>query len=82
MAESAANKAFGEILRELRHERNLSQEQLGFESGYHRTHISFLERGVYGPSLEAIFRLAAALEVPPEDLVRQVRKAVQEGPNP
>jgi len=80
MAESAASKAFGEILRELRHERGLSQEKLGFESGYHRTHISFLERGVCGPSLDAIFRLAAALEVSPEDLVRQVRQAIQ--PNP
>jgi len=80
MAETAT-KAFGEILRHLRHQRGLSQEQLGFESGYHRTHISFLERGVYGPSLDAIFRLAAALNVAPEELVREVKLAIQGGPN-
>lgn len=38
-------KAFGRILKEIRHEHSLSQEELGFESGYHRTYISLLERG-------------------------------------
>jgi DNA-binding XRE family transcriptional regulator len=38
-------EAFGKVLREVRHEHSLSQEELGFESSYHRTYISLLERG-------------------------------------
>ena len=37
--------AFGKVLREIRQKYPLSQEELGFESGYHRTYISLLERG-------------------------------------
>jgi len=37
-------KAFGKVLREIRQEHSLSQEDLGFESGYHRTYISLLKR--------------------------------------
>ena len=31
-------KAFGKVLREIRKEHSLSQEELGLESGYHRTY--------------------------------------------
>lgn len=65
-------ETFGQALREIRQQRNLSQEKLGFESGYHRTYISLLERGHKAPSLKAIFRLAQALDVSPSELVRRV----------
>ncbi|OGP56621.1 MAG: hypothetical protein A2V65_08690 [Deltaproteobacteria bacterium RBG_13_49_15] len=65
-------KAFGFILRRLRQDRGLSQESLGFESGYHRTYISLLERGKKSPSLQTIFTLSKALEIEPNELIRQV----------
>ena len=37
--------AFGMVLQEIRRKRGLSQEQLTFEAGVHRTHISQLEHG-------------------------------------
>jgi len=49
-------KAFGPVLQQVRRERGLSQEQLGFDSGYHRTYISFLERGKKNPTLSTIAR--------------------------
>ncbi len=71
-------QTFGEVLRELRKKRGLSQEDLGFESGYHRTYISLLERGHRTPSLEAIFKLAGALGVEPLEIVRLVQERVSE----
>ena len=46
--------AFGAVLRDVRKERGLSQEDLGFESGYHRTYVSLLERGLKSPSLQTL----------------------------
>ncbi|OHE17258.1 MAG: transcriptional regulator [Syntrophobacterales bacterium GWC2_56_13] len=65
-------KAFGSVLRCLRQDRGLSQEALGFESGYHRTYISLLERGQKSPSLQTIFNLSKALKIAPADLIKQV----------
>jgi len=63
---------FGRVLQELRRERGLSQERLALESGYHRTYISLLERGINGPSLDAIFQFAAVLDTSPSELVKKV----------
>ena len=68
-------KVFGEVLRDLRRKQGLSQEELGFETGYHRTYISLLERGLRSPTLTTIFQLATALEVKPSEMIRQVESA-------
>jgi transcriptional regulator with XRE-family HTH domain len=73
-------KIFGQVLREIRKERGFSQEQLGFESGYHRTYISLLERGQKSPSLNTIFQLAIALKVTPSEILRRVEIRVGEIP--
>ena len=65
---------FGQVLQHLRKDKGLSQEELGFESGYHRTYISLLERGKKSPSLKTIFQLANALNVEPSDLMERVQK--------
>ncbi len=69
-------KAFGNVLRDIRQERSLSQEELGFESGYHRTYISLLERGRKSPSLNTIFQLATALAVSPSEILRRTEARV------
>ena len=60
-------KAFGKVLREIRHERSLSQEELGFESGYHRTYISLLERGKKSLLRNTIFRSLMTARLHPQD---------------
>ena len=71
-------RLFGRMLQELRTERGLSQEELGFESDYHRTYISQLERGQKNPSLRAIFRLARVLGVRPSEMIRRIESRVGE----
>ncbi len=65
-------KIFGEELQKIRKEKGLSQEQLGFESGYHRTYISQLERGIKSPSLKTIFRISKALAIQPSKLIQRI----------
>jgi transcriptional regulator with XRE-family HTH domain len=64
--------AFGRVLQQTRRERGLSQEVLGFESGYHRTYISFLERGKKSPSLSTMMDLADTLRVPASEMIGKV----------
>lgn len=66
--------AFGRVLRQVRTERSLSQEELGFKSGYHRTYIRLLERGEKSPSLRTVFNLAATLDVLPSTLIREIER--------
>jgi transcriptional regulator with XRE-family HTH domain len=64
--------AFGVVLRRLRIDAGLTQEQLGFEAELRRTYVSVLELGQQQPSLRTIFKLADALKTPPSKLLRQV----------
>jgi len=70
--------AFGDVLRRHRQEHGLSQEQLAFQSGYHRTYISLLERGKEIPSLTAFFKLASALGCSPTEFVSAVEERLGE----
>jgi CheY-like chemotaxis protein/DNA-binding XRE family transcriptional regulator len=47
---------------------DISQEELAYRAGLHRTYISDLERGVRNPSVDSIGKLARALEVSVSDL--------------
>jgi transcriptional regulator with XRE-family HTH domain len=71
-------KSFGEVLRQIRQNRNLSQESLGFMSGYHRTYISLLERGQKSPSLQTVFQLAKALKIEPSEIIKHVQFRVSQ----
>ncbi|HYC06224.1 MAG TPA: helix-turn-helix transcriptional regulator [Azospirillaceae bacterium] len=62
-------KQVGANLRRLRQARGWSQEELGFESGVHRTYISDLERGTRNPSLTLLWELSQALGVRLTELV-------------
>jgi transcriptional regulator with XRE-family HTH domain len=71
-------RVFGLVLQEIRHERGISQERLGLDSGYHRTYISLLERGRNVPSLRTIFKLAMVLNIAPSELVSRVETRMKD----
>ena len=62
--------SFGKRLQNLRTDLNLSQEKLAEIAGFDRTYISLLERGIRNPSLVNVFRLAKALNVSPDKLLK------------
>ena len=65
-------KVFGKVLKQRRELLNLSQEELAFEAGLHRTYISLLERGVKSPTLNVLFRLANALDIPASQFIQEI----------
>jgi len=73
----SSGMAFGNVLRRLRQNRGLSQEDLGFESGHQRTYINLLERGTKSPYLQTIFNLSKALKIEPSEMIGQVYELLQ-----
>jgi transcriptional regulator with XRE-family HTH domain len=62
-AVSMIDQAFARVLRRLRVQKGLSQEEMGEEAGLHRTYISQLERGLKSPSLRTLERVSNALGI-------------------
>ena len=56
------SQAFGSIVREKRIELKLSQEELAFKAGLHRTYIGMIERGEKNITIENINKIATALD--------------------
>lgn len=70
----------GEAIRDLRDERDLSQERLGLESGVHRNYIGGIERAERRPTLITVATLAVTLGVRPSELIARAEvQAEQHG---
>ena len=69
----------GQNVRKFREERELSQEDLAFESGVHRTYLSGVERGVRNPTVTVLERIAKALKVPSSRLLEEARRGRTRG---
>jgi transcriptional regulator with XRE-family HTH domain len=71
---SSAQVALGSAIRDFREARRISQEELGFLSGTHRTYIGGIERGERNPTFVRIRQLAAALQVPASGLIADAER--------
>ena len=58
-----------ENVKHYRKEKGLSQEDLAFETGLHRTYISSIERGKRNVSIENVAKIADALHKLPYQLL-------------
>jgi len=66
----AIEKRFGRRIRALREAKSISQEELAYRAGMHRTYLGGIERGERNPALKNISALAKALEVDISELFR------------
>lgn len=71
-------QAFGEVLRKLRVEQNLSQDKLAELSHLDRTYISLLERGLRTPTISTLFSISNALDNSPSRIIKLVEKRINE----
>jgi transcriptional regulator with XRE-family HTH domain len=72
---SGVEKAFGQVIRRIRKGLKLSQAELERKTGLDRTFISDLERGIQGPGIRTLFRIAKGLETSACDLVESTAQS-------
>jgi transcriptional regulator with XRE-family HTH domain len=64
---------FGDKVRLLRKKNNLSQEELSFKAGLHRTYIGMIERAEKNITLINIEKIAKALNVDLKELFNETQ---------
>jgi transcriptional regulator with XRE-family HTH domain len=77
MARSAP-EAFGEALREIRLELDLSQEAAALVCGVDRAYFGQLERAMKSPTLKTIWRIADGLETRPSELLARAERLMKD----
>lgn len=68
---------FGQVLREQRMAKELSQEDLALNANVDRTFVSQMERGIRQPSITTLIKLARALGVSPSSLVAKMERLLR-----
>lgn len=63
IADTEILKRFGDTVRDVRKQKNLSQEELADKAGLHRTYIGMIERAEKNITLLNIAKIARALEL-------------------
>jgi transcriptional regulator with XRE-family HTH domain len=71
--------AFGKVLRVVRKEAKMSQEQLALSAGIERNYVSLIERGINQPTIRMVFKLAHALDTSPTRLVELTEQQAERG---
>ena len=66
----------GKVIRKCSEEKDLSQEILSGLAGLDRTHYSKIERGLRSPTIDTLFKIASALDMPPHQLMIEIENAV------
>ena len=64
----------GKVIQEMRESKGLSQEVFSGLADIGRTHLSAIERGVRKPTLETLFKIADALNIPASMIIQEIEK--------
>lgn len=68
--ENEIERILGEIIRELRLEKNISQEKLAEYGNFERSYISKVENAERAIQVKTFIRFAHALDIKPSDLMK------------
>lgn len=79
MIDSLPSQRLAVLIRSLRTEQGMSQEELAERAGLHRNFISLIERGKSQPTVDNVFRLANALEISAVELIQRISPIVGVG---
>ncbi len=66
----------GRVIQSLRISKGMTQEVLSGLAGLDRTHYSKIERGLRAPTVDTLFKIANALDMPPHEIVAQIEREV------
>ncbi len=67
-------EAVGQVIRQIRKQRKMSQDLLSGLAGIARSHLSMIESGTKQPNFETVWRIATALEMRPSELVAEIER--------
>jgi transcriptional regulator with XRE-family HTH domain len=71
----------GKVIQKYRKSKGMSQEVLSGLAGLDRTHYSKIERGLRSPTIDTLFKIAHALDIPPHELMTAIENAAQDENN-
>ena len=67
----------GKAISDIRKRKGVSQEVLSGLSDIGRTHLSAIERGERKPTLETLYRLSLALDMPMSEIVNEIESLLK-----
>jgi transcriptional regulator with XRE-family HTH domain len=74
------NWAIAKIIKEMRESKGWTQAQLAGFAGLSDVYIAKLEQGARGDSINALVQIAAALGMPPSELMKEIEIELAGGP--
>lgn len=65
-------KQIGERIKDIRISKGLSREEVAFNAGISGSYLGMIERGEYDFKISKLFAIAKAMEIAPEDLIKDL----------
>ncbi|HEX5309087.1 MAG TPA: helix-turn-helix transcriptional regulator [Solirubrobacteraceae bacterium] len=78
MEDHQPSQAFGQAAREIRKERGLSQEEAALKGEIDRAYYGHIERATKNATLPTVWKMAAALGVPPSALFTRAEQILEQ----
>lgn len=71
------NVVTGQVIRDLRKKRGISQEVLSGFACIARSHLAMIENGTKNPNVDTLWRIAEAFNMPLSELIHMVEMELQ-----